>query len=154
MYSLILLLHSWGRWLVLILLAMLGLKAYQCWMKKRGWGRHDHLFRIITLGVFDFQFLLGLLLYFFYSPIVKVALQPDVDMMADPHLRFFALEHFFAMSIALIVLHIGGWMSKRTSDPQIIGRRLTLSIIFTLLIVLVSIPWPFFPYGRTLFRFG
>jgi hypothetical protein len=43
-------------------------------------------------------------------------------------------------------------MARKTDDPAIHRRRMLVSVVVPLLIILATMPWPFMPYGRPLFR--
>ena len=100
----------------------------------------------------DTQLLLGLLLYFVYSPVTTAALADFGGAMKVPQLRFFAVEHVFGMLIAIALAHVG--RGKIRTAP--IERRARLALVFyglSLVALLASIPWPGMPAGRPLFRF-
>lgn len=142
MYGLVLILHSWLRWLVLAA----GLAAVV-----RGGAKEATAGRWFTI-LLDVQLLLGLLLYFVLSPVTGAALADFGGAMGNPQLRFFAVEHVFGMVIALVLAHIGTAKIKKAPAD----RRARLAMIFyglALVAILASIPWPGMPAGRPLFRF-
>lgn len=152
MYSLTLWTHSWLRWVIVILLFVLAVRSCRGWLTKRAYTRTDNILRLVTVLVFDLQVMIGLYLYFFLSPVVKAAFEPDSHFMKDSQLRFYAMEHIFLMSIAVIILHTGNFLAKKAEDPQKKFKLMAITIILVFLSVLASIPWPFLPYGRVLFR--
>jgi NhaP-type Na+/H+ or K+/H+ antiporter len=101
---------------------------------------------------FDLQFLVGLLLYAVFSPLTRAAFTDFGAAMRDSVLRFFAVEHIFGMVVALALAHIGRGRLRRLTDDT--ARHRTMAIFFTLalVIMLVTIPWPFMPAGRPYFR--
>ena len=98
------------------------------------------------------QFLVGLLLYAVFSPLTRAAFTDFGAAMRDSVLRFFAVEHIFGMVVALALAHIGRGRLRRLTDDT--ARHRTMAIFFTLalVIMLVTIPWPFMPAGRPYFR--
>ena len=70
MYSSVLLLHSWLRWVVLVL----GVAAFLRSVTPAGRTPGDRLSLLFTI-TFDIQFLLGLVLYFVMSPITRMAIE-------------------------------------------------------------------------------
>ena len=152
MYSTALLLHSWLRWAVLIL----GVVAVVRALDGRGgrtWTSTDDgvgRFFVITL---DVQFLIGILLYAFLSPITTDIIFPDVAAaMRNSILRFWAVEHLFGMLLANGVAHVGRVKVLKAATDS---RRHTLAAIFfgiALILILASIPWPGMAAGRPVFR--
>lgn len=142
MYGLVLIVHSWLRWVVLAA----GLAAVV-----RGGAKEASAGRWFTI-LLDVQLLLGLLLYFVLSPVTGAALADFGGAMGNPQLRFFAVEHVFGMVIALALAHIGTAKIKKAPAD----RRARFAMIFyglALVAILASIPWPGMPAGRPLFRF-
>jgi hypothetical protein len=150
MYSIILLLHSWLRWAVL--LAGFVVVARALARGGRPWTPTDERagsWFVITL---DLQFLLGALLYFALSPITRQAFDDFGAAMRTSGIRFWAVEHLFGMVIAIALAHVGKSRIRKAATD---ARRHRLALIFfglALLAVLVSIPWPAMPNGRPLFR--
>src|SRR5207247_461125 len=103
-YTIVLLLHSWVRWIVL----GLGLVATFAAM---GAGDAPSNSRAERLGLFlmmalDIQMLLGLFLYLLLSPFTTQALQDFGAAMRNPPLRFWAVDHAATMFLAVIVVHV------------------------------------------------
>jgi cell division protein FtsW (lipid II flippase) len=150
MYSLILLLHSWLRWAVL--LAGFVVVARALARGGRPWTPTDERagsWFVITL---DLQLLLGALLYFALSPIMRLAFDDFGAAMRTSGIRFWAVEHLFGMVIGIALAHVGKSRIRKAATD---ARRHRLALIFfglALLAVLVSIPWPAMPNGRPLFR--
>ena len=117
------------------------------------WPRVPHhvLFRFGTIFVtlMDFQFLLGLLLYFGASPIVRMALQNMSVAMKDHELRFFAVEHTTYMFLAVVCAHLGAVLARRGKTDRAKYRGAAISYVISVLLILAGIPW-----WRPLFRFG
>jgi predicted membrane channel-forming protein YqfA (hemolysin III family) len=89
----------------------------------------------------DLQLLTGLVLYFFLSPITKLAMSDFGAAMKNSDLRFYAVEHFAMMLIAVVLVHIGRAKSKKAKTDQ--GKFKIASIFFLIasIIMVVSIPW-------------
>jgi cell division protein FtsW (lipid II flippase) len=152
MYIAVLFIHSWLRWVVLALgLAVLvasigGLRLGGAWDPK-----HERLHKIF-LGALDTQLLLGLLLYFFLSPLAAAARANMAIAMKDAQLRFFGVEHLVTMLIAVAVAHIGRVRSKRREGRQRYRTVLIMQVVW-LVLTLLAIPWPGLDTARPLFRF-
>jgi predicted membrane channel-forming protein YqfA (hemolysin III family) len=67
--------------------------------------------------------------------------------MKDPYDRFFAIEHLVGMLIAIILLHIGKAQGKKAINDKSKHRRTLIFYLLALLIILLSIPWPFRQIG-------
>ena len=152
MYSFALFVHSWGRWLVLATMVLLLIKSWRGWLAGGELDKGFSTTRLITIIVHDLQVMLGLYLYFI-SPNVKAAFESGMKLtMSDTQLRYVAVEHIFAMGLGLILLHLGNVLVKKAPDAKAAFKRMAITITVVFLLVMVSIPWPFMPYGRVLFR--
>ncbi len=152
MYSFTLFIHSWGRWLVLGAMILLLVQSFRGWLSGGETDRKFHLTRLITMIFYDLQVLIGLYLYFI-SPNVKAAFESGMKLtMSDTQLRYVAVEHIFAMVVGLLILHAGNVLVKKAPDARTAFKRMAITMSVVFLLVMVSIPWPFMPYGRVLFR--
>ena len=62
--------------------------------------------------------------------------------MKDPVARFYGMEHITAMVIAIVLITIGRGVSKKNIPDAAKQRRTFWFFLVALLIILVSIPWP------------
>ena len=149
MYPVVLFLHSWVRWIVMISAAVAVVRAFYGWLGKKGWARLDDQLGLLFSTSLDVQMLLGLILYIFLSPITQAAFKNLGAAMSDVTLRFFTLEHFFYMLVAVVLGHVGRALSKKATEP--VAKHRMAAILFGLatLAILLAIPW-----SRPLFRFG
>ena len=149
MYSAVLLLHSWIRWLVLLAGIVAFLRSASG--GGRPWTAADDRATLFFTIALDVQLLLGLLLYVFLSPTVSLAFQNMGAAMQSTGIRFFVVEHAIGMVLAVAAAHIGR-VRVRKSAPE--ARRRTAAIFtgVSLLLLLLAMPWPGLPYGRPLVR--
>lgn len=153
-YPVALLLHSWLRWLVLALALLLILSSLIALGRRRAWAaKHERVHRLF-LAAFDAQVLLGLVLYGLLSPLVSAALGNFGLAMKDAVLRFYAVEHIFGMTVALVVAHVARARSKRRGDHFRRHRVVLSSTLACLLIIVATVPWPGlgFAHERPLLR--
>ena len=153
MFAALLLLHSWLRWLVLLAAFNAVGRAIGGNQSGRPWGAGDEQAGKWLVILFDIQFLIGLILYLALSPTTQAAFGDFGAAMRDSQLRFFAVEHSVGMLAAAALFHIGRTKSRKAPA----GSRHKIALIFfglALFIMLLSIPWPFSPAPRTLFRFS
>lgn len=139
-------LHSFLRWVILILLLYALYKsfadrhkAYTAGHKKTG------LFLMICC---DVMLLVGLYQWFTGPWGLKNIQNFGMSsIMKTPGLRFFAVEHITAMIIAIIFVHLGYSYSKKNVPDAQKHKRTLLYFGLALLIILISIPWPFRAVG-------
>jgi hypothetical protein len=152
MYTAFLVIHSYLRWLVLLAGILALVRGIAGVSGRRPWGPADEAAgRWFVIGL-DLQALIGFAIYFFLSPFTMSAWSDMADTMRNGPLRLIVVEHEVGMIVALALAHIGRARIRKTAD---LVRRHRLAVIFfglALLVVLLSIPWPFMAGGRALFR--
>ena len=141
MYTGLLHAHNGFRWLVLIALVVSVFLAISGWAGKRSWNKADSLSGLLTVIVMDIQFLLGFILYAFVSPLTKAAFSDFGAAMKSSNLRFYAVEHFLLMLIALVLVHIGRVKSKKVAAPWKKYRTVSIFYGIALILILAGIPW-------------
>ena len=152
MYQGMLHLHSVLRWVILLLLLIAVYKNFADRDKPFTNGhRKTGLFLMITA---DLMLLVGLYQWI-TGPWGLKSIQGNgmSGVMKNATLRFFAIEHFIGMIIAIVLIHIGYSFSKKNISDKVKHKRAILFYGLALLIILVSIPWPFrvIGAGRTWF---
>jgi hypothetical protein len=152
-YAPVLFAHSWLRWIVLVLLALVIVRAIAG--RSRGvWTATDERLHMLGVSALDLQFLLGLWLYFLASPLTHAFLTNTGAAMKDPVIRFYGLEHVTMMILGLALVHVGRAKSKRQTDGAKRHRTVLTWTAIGLLLILAGVPWPSRPGGRPLFRTG
>ena len=152
MYTALLFLHSWLRWVVIFLgIALLG-GAVSGVTKRRAWLPGDNRRLVLFTTSLDVQMLIGLILYAFLSPVTQSGFENMGLTMRDPVLRFFVIEHLFGMVIAIALAHVGRARVRKASDAVARHRTVLIFIGLAMVALLLSIPWPGMPGGRELFR--
>ena len=141
MYTGFLHLHDTLRWLLLLSLVTTLVKYLIGWFGNQHWKKTDNLMGIVFTSLMDIQLLTGLVLYFFLSPITKLALSDFGSAMKNADLRFYAVEHIFMMLIAVVLVHIGRAKSKKATADHAKFRIATIFYGLSLLIMLAAIPW-------------
>lgn len=148
MYSFVLAVHNIVRWLVLIFGVFAILRAYIGWFGKKEWTDLDDKLGFGFTVSLDVQFLLGLLLYLFLSPITTSAFANFSAAMSDSATRYFLIEHSLMMLVAVILAHIGRSRAKKQEED--IRKYRTSAIYYTIaiLFILAAIPWfrPLLPF--------
>ena len=152
-YPTVLLLHSWLRWAVLVLFVIVVFRAWQGRTGFGAWLPLDERLHTALVGVVDLQVLVGVLLYA-VSPFAQAFVGDLGTTIHNRELRFFGLEHVTMMLAGVALVHVGRARSRRVTDERLRFRRVFAWTLAALLVVLSSIPWPFFPVARPLFRLG
>jgi hypothetical protein len=152
MYTVLILLHSWLRWVVLLLGIFAVYGAVTGRFSGRAWGaKDDSAGRLYTIG-FDVQFMIGLLLYLFASPIVSMAREHMAESMANSVTRFWLVEHAIGMIAAVAFAHLGRVRVRRAQTDRSRFGRAAVFYGISLLLLMLATPWPGLPYGRALLR--
>ena len=147
LYSILLHAHSVGRWILLILLVIAIFNSLVA--GGRPFIRSDKTTGLLLTIVADLMLLIGLVLWFF-GPFGYNQIQNSGGMdavMKDPVARFFAVEHITAMVIAIIFIHIGKAQARKKIADTIKHRRTVIWYLLALIIIVISIPWPFLQSG-------
>ena len=150
MYTLVLLVHSWLRWIALAA----GVAAIGSSVADRGGtgGASAERWGLIFMIVLDLQMLLGLLLYLVLSPFTAEAMRDFGAAMRAPGLRFFAVEHLVLMFFAVIMAHVGRVLARKAPTAEASRSRRIICYALAMVAMLLAIPWPGTPAGRPLFR--
>lgn len=152
MYTTFLFIHSWLRWLVIILLIFVLIKFIFSYFQKKPYTKVDRILSSALLGSVHLQFLLGLILYFGLSPMVQAGINNFKGAMKNPVLRYWTVEHIFSMLIFLVFVQIGFSLSKRASEGAKKHRFMLIFSGIAFVLLIASLPWPMREYGRVLFR--
>lgn len=146
MYYLVLLLHSWLRWVAIA--AGVGATAAATSPGSDGSEKTGLLF-IIAM---DLQMVLGILLYAFLSPNTAAIMQDFGAAMRDPVARFWAVEHVTLMVAAVVFAHLGRVLARKAATPGARRTRLLVCFGVSTVLMLAGTPWPGMAAGRPLFR--
>jgi hypothetical protein len=131
--------HSGLRWVVLILLIMAIVNAGRKWQAGSSYGNGDQKLNLWTMTSAHIQFIIGLILYLGVSPKVVFS----AAAMKEAVSRFYLVEHSVMMLIAIVLITIGYSRAKRLADDTKKFKTSFIFFAFGLLLILISIPWPF-----------
>jgi hypothetical protein len=141
MYTGFLHLHDYLRWLLLLSLVVTLVKYLAGWLGNQPWKKIDTILGIVFTSLMDLQLLTGLTLYFFLSPVTKLALSDFGAAMKNADLRFYAVEHLSMMLIAVVLVHVGRAKSKKAKTDVSKFKIATIYYLIALFVMLVAIPW-------------
>src|SRR5262249_44636368 len=146
MYSTLLFLHSWIRWIALV--ASVGV----VFAALRRPGATADRWGFVAMATLDLQMLIGLILYLVVSPNMREILANFGGAMKDPATRFWAVEHISAMLAAVIAAHVGRVLARKAATSDAKRRRLLLAFGIATVLMVLGMPWPGRPGGRQLLR--
>jgi hypothetical protein len=150
MYSLVLLLHSWLRWLTIAAGLGATLTAFSGQAGAAS-ARADRWSLIFTIAL-DVQLLLGLVLYVALSPATAAIFDDFGAAMRDPVARFWGVEHVTLMLVSVIAAHVGRVLARKAPTPAAKRLRLAACMTIATVAMLAAIPWPGMRAGRPFFR--
>lgn len=141
MYHFVLFLHSWLRWILLIFLVIVIIRSFYGWFQNQHFSRGDDRSTLILLALFHTQLLLGLILYFFLSPVTQAAFHDFGTAMKDSYLRYWAVEHVFIMLFSIIIAQIGRIRIKKAHGDKAKFRNGAIYFTLALVLIISRIPW-------------
>jgi hypothetical protein len=144
MYTVLLDLHSWLRWVILILAViviyrsgtgMAGRKPFTATDKKVG------LFLMIAAHT---TLLIGLYLWL-TGPygLANIRNLGFGELMKERVYRYYAVEHIAGMLIAIVLITIGRGAAKKDIPDVTKHKRVFWFVLVALVIILATVPWPF-----------
>jgi hypothetical protein len=152
MYASALWLHSWLRWAVLLTGLVAWFRAIAGKTARRPWTPQDELWGLLLTISVDLQFLVGLVLYLFLSPITRLGLRNFAAAMQINVARFFTVEHVIGMIAGIALVHIARVKIRKAADADRKHRLAMVLFGIALVVMIISIPWPGMPVARPLFR--
>jgi hypothetical protein len=110
----------------------------------RSFAEGDRKLSLFLMIVAHTTLLLGLVLWFFGQFGLSLALDNGMGMvMQNSVMRYWVVEHFVGMLIAIVLITIGRGVAKKSiPDPAKFKRAFWLFLV-ALIIILATVPWPF-----------
>jgi hypothetical protein len=152
MYNILLLSHSWLRWVVLILAVLAIYRNYEGFSTGRKWTATDKKFNTFFIGSMHLQLVIGLILYSGVSPMMQGILADTATLMKDKEHRFWGVEHISVMIIAVLVAQIGSIKAKKQVSDAGKFRTAFFWFLAAIILVLIMIPFGIWNPDRPLFR--
>lgn len=138
--------HSGLRWILLALLVGSIFNAFKKWKANAEFNDTDNKLSLFTLITSHIMMLMGFYLYFVSGKVKLSGLDMKVSMD-----RFFTVEHIFGMLIAIVLITLGRIQSKKITDDALKHKKIFMMFLFALLIIFLTIPWPFRGFGNAWF---
>jgi hypothetical protein len=152
-YTFTLFLHSWNRWLILVAGVLVISAAIKGLLARSEYSTFQRKWSLIFLSSLHVQLLVGLLMYFVFSPVTAQALSNFGAAMKNPVLRFWSVEHAFVNIIAIALAQTGSILVKRSTGLAIKHKRTLIWTGIAMLLILAMIPMGMMGVARPLFRF-
>jgi cytochrome bd-type quinol oxidase subunit 1 len=141
-------LHSTLRWVILVLLVLLLIRAFAGRSGKRAFLPEDRKMTLWLTIATHLQLLIGLFQYFVGNWGVKLFDNMSMgEVMKNKMARFFSVEHFVGMLLVVILITIASAFSKKEMADQAKWSRLFNLYVIAFLLILALVPWPFREVG-------
>jgi len=134
-------LHNILRWIILGLGILTLVKMYSGWIRNKPWTVSERKIGMLFTTSLDLQLLLGFLLYFVFSQLVRTAFTDFGTAMKDPVLRFFSVEHITIMIIAIALGHYGSSIAKKELEDNQKFKRSAIIYTISIALIILGIPW-------------
>jgi heme A synthase len=137
-------LHSFLRYAVLVAALYTLYKIWTAWRANAAFEKSTQKANLLFMILCDIQLLIGLYLYF-VGPwgIKNIQNMGMANVMHDKVARFFAVEHFAGMLVALVLVHLAYATANKNSSDLAKHKKMFWFNFIALLVMLASIPWPF-----------
>lgn len=133
--------HNLLRWVIVILAVYALVRLILGWVQKKDWIQPDQKAVTFFTIALDIQLLLGLLLYFVFSDLIKAAFSDFGAAMGNQVLRFFTVEHSLMMVLAIVVAHVANAAGKKDLPDAKKYQRVTLLVGLAVVLIVAGIPW-------------
>lgn len=129
-------LHSYNRYLLLIVLLFVLYRSFTGWFMSKPYAKADNGAGAALLGLTHLQLLLGLALFFHPDTSWTRGLfnGEGIDM-SNPWQRYFVVEHTLSMLIAVVLIQLGRTFSKKAQDPKEKHRKVAIYTAVAVLII-------------------
>jgi len=124
-------LHSGFRYIVMVLFIYTILVALFGWIGGSPYTNRNRVTNLMALISAHTQLLIGIVLYFL-SPLVQF----NSATMKDPSLRYFTVEHWVMMVIAIVIITIGHSKAKKAILPEVKHKTIAIFYGIALLIII------------------
>ena len=127
-------LHSGFRYVVFLLVLIAIIQSLLGWIGDKPYTETNRKINLFALISAHTQLLIGIILYFL-SPYVQF----NSNTMKDATTRYFTVEHWVGMIIAIILITIGHSKSKKIVLPESKHKTIATYYIIALIIIIGTI---------------
>jgi len=124
-------LHSGFRYVVFLLVLIAIIQSLLGWIGDKPYTETNRKINLFALISAHTQLLIGIILYFL-SPLVQF----NSGTMKDATTRYFTVEHWVGMIIAIVLITIGHSKSKKLILPESKHKTIATFYIIALLVVI------------------
>jgi len=144
MHDILLHLHSFLRWVILVLAVAVIFRSYSGMTAGKPFSAGDKKVGLFLMISAHTTLLVGLILWLM-GPwgLANIRNLGFGEVMKDGVYRFYAVEHTFGMLVAIVLITIARGASKKNISDAAKHKRTFWLVLIALLIILVTIPWPF-----------
>lgn len=152
MYNILLVAHSYLRWLVLATLLFSLFRAYRGWLGGKTFTAFDNTARHVTATICHLQLVVGLALYG-VSPLIHYFWQNYKQAVHERDIRYFGMEHSTTMLVSIVLITVGSFLAKRKTNDKDKFKAMAIWYSIGFVLIAASVPWPFSPMAmRPYFR--
>jgi hypothetical protein len=126
--------HSGFRYVLFVLVLIAIIQSLIGWLGKRPYSEGNRKINLFAMISADIQLLLGIVLYFL-SPFVQF----NSGTMKNDTTRYFTVEHWVMMLVAIVLIHIGHSKSKKAITPENKHKSIAIFYIIAILIIIGAI---------------
>ena len=149
--NILVILHSWLRWILLILLLASIVKSFSGLSSKKALTAGDKKTWLFTMISAHTTLLIGLILLFFGTYGIAKGVPEGISVMKNSTYRFFWVEHPLMMLIAVVFITIARGQAKKSIPDAAKYKKAFWFFVLALILILAAIPWPSREIGRPLF---
>lgn len=152
MYQGLLHLHNVGRWIVLILLLVAIINSMTGIASGRTFSKKDKTIGLLLMTFAHIMLLVGLYQWI-AGPwgLKNIQNMGMAAVMKDKVARFWAVEHLGGMLLGIILITLGKGVAKKPIRDRAKFRRSFWLFLIALILIFMSVPWPFRDVARPLF---
>jgi hypothetical protein len=144
MYTGLLHLHSFLRWIILILLLVAIYRHYTGMSKKLSYSATDRKVDLFLMISAHITLLVGLYQWFAGPWGLKLIQAKGFgEVMKSSAERFFAVEHMVGMLVVIALITVGRGKGKPASAGPVEHKKAFGLFVAALLLILLLVPWPF-----------
>ena len=144
MYTGLLHLHSFLRWIILILLLVAIYRHYTGMSKKAGYTAADRKLDLFLMISAHITLLVGLYQWFAGPWGLKLIQAKGFgEVMKNSAERFFAVEHMVGMLVVIALITVGRSKGKPATAGAVEHKKAFGLFVAALLLILLLVPWPF-----------
>lgn len=137
-------LHSVLRWVILILLVITIAKSWKANSDKTPFTQGDRKAALFLLIGTHLNLLIGLYQWLFGRfGLITTKVPEGLSVMKSSFFRFYWVEHPVGMLISVVLITVGYSKIKKSVNGNVVDRKPFWFLLIALILIFVSIPWPF-----------